>query len=88
MAQFGRAFDYFDITQMRTMSTVTTAPIGSRPAERIYLTYVRDLLRQGKAYLCFATKDELADISARQQAAKIPSGCSGTWAIWRDASPG
>jgi glutamyl-tRNA synthetase len=45
------------------------------------------LLRQGKAYPCFATKNELADITDRQQAAKIPTGYYGSWAIWRDADP-
>jgi glutamyl-tRNA synthetase len=49
---------------------------------------VRELLRQSKAYLCFAPKDELADIATRQQAAKIPTGYYGSWASWRDADPG
>ena len=45
---------------------------------------MRELLRDGKAYLCFATKEELADITARQQATKLPTGYYGRWAIWRD----
>lgn len=53
--------------------------------EQVYLTYVRELLRRGQAYPCFATKEELAEITARQQAAKLPTGYYGTWALWRDA---
>jgi glutamyl-tRNA synthetase len=49
------------------------------------MSYARELLRQDKAYLCFATPDELADIRNRQQAAKVPPGYYGEWAIWRDA---
>ena len=48
---------------------------------------MRELLRAGKAYPCFATKEELAEITARQQAAKLPTGYYGRWALWRDAAP-
>jgi glutamyl-tRNA synthetase len=46
---------------------------------------VRDLLRRGLAYPCFATKDELAEIAARQKATGALPGYYGDWAIWRDA---
>ena len=39
----------------------------------------------GKAYLCFATSEELADIRTRQQLLKRATGYYGEWAIWRDA---
>ena len=51
----------------------------------LYLAYVRDLLRRGRAYPCFATKDELAEIAARQKATGALPGYYGDWAIWRDA---
>ena len=35
----------------------------------IYLTYARELLRNGRAYPCFATRAELAEIADRQRAA-------------------
>ncbi len=85
--QFARAFDYFHIAPDEADERGTYGPYRQSARERIYLTYVRHLLRQGKAYLCFATKDELADITARQQAAKLPTGYYGKWAIWRDADP-
>ncbi|MGH3812662.1 MAG: glutamate--tRNA ligase [Pseudonocardiaceae bacterium] len=86
--QFARAFDYFDLRPDESDDDAGAyGPYRQSARETIYLTYVRHLLRQGQAYLCFATKDELADITARQQAAKLPTGYYGKWAIWRDADP-
>jgi glutamyl-tRNA synthetase len=87
LEQFDRAFDYFRIQPTEGAGNGEYGPYHQSARERIYLTYVRHLLRQGQAYHCFATRDELADITARQQAAKIPPGYYGTWAIWRDADP-
>ncbi|MDQ3760282.1 MAG: glutamate--tRNA ligase family protein [Actinomycetota bacterium] len=87
LAQFARAFDYFGIHSDEDDDHGSYGPYRQSARARIYLTYARELLRQGKAYLCFATKDELADITARQQAAKIPTGYYGSWALWRDADP-
>src|SRR5581483_1219445 len=85
-AQFDRAFEYFGIASDEAPGG-PYAPYLQSQRERIYLTYVRELMRQGQAYPCFATKDELAEITARQQATKLPTGYYGTWAIWRDADP-
>ncbi|HJT02855.1 MAG TPA: glutamate--tRNA ligase family protein [Pseudonocardiaceae bacterium] len=87
LTQFARAFDYFGIRPDEDEEHGSYGPYRQSRRDRIYLSYVRELLRQGRAYLCFATKDELADITARQQAAKIPTGYYGSWAIWRDAGP-
>jgi glutamyl-tRNA synthetase len=87
LAQFERAFDYFRIQPTEGAGNGEYGPYHQSARERIYLTYVRHLLLQGRAYLCFATRDELADITARQQAAKVPPGYYGTWALWRDADP-
>ena len=88
LVQFARAFDYFGLPPDEDDPQGSYGPYRQSARDRIYLTYVRELLRQGTAYLCFATKDELADIAARQQAAKIPTGYYGSWARWRDADPG
>jgi glutamyl-tRNA synthetase len=87
LAQFVRAFDYFGLHADEDDEHGYYGPYRQSRRERIYLTYVRELLRQGKAYPCFATKEELAEITARQQAAKLPTGYYGSWAIWRDADP-
>jgi glutamyl-tRNA synthetase len=87
LTQFARAFDYFGIPSDEDDAHGRYGPYHQSARADIYLSYVRELLRQGTAYLCFATKDELADITARQQAAKIPTGYYGPWALWRDADP-
>jgi len=85
--QFAEGFAYFDISPDEDELTGRYGPYTQSARQEIYLTYVRDLLRQDKAYLCFATKDDLAGIAARQKAAGALPGYYGTWAIWRDASP-
>lgn len=85
LEQFAGAFRYFDTLPDEDDSNGDYGPYRQSARETIYLTYARELLRQGKAYLCFATAAELADSRARQQEAKIPPGYYGRWAIWRDA---
>jgi glutamyl-tRNA synthetase len=84
--QFDRAFAHFGIQPDEAEGTGAYGPYHQSQRSEIYLTYVRELLREGKAYPCFATKDELDDITARQRAAKLPTGYYGKWATWRDAS--
>lgn len=50
----------------------------------IYQAFVRNLLERGLAYPCFASAEELAAVREQQQAAKIPPGYYGKWALWRD----
>jgi glutamyl-tRNA synthetase len=84
--QFGRAFDYFGIGSEESADG-PYAPYLQSARERIYLTYVRELMRAGRAYPCFCTRDELAEMTGRQQATKVPTGYYGSWARWRDADP-
>jgi glutamyl-tRNA synthetase len=83
--QFARAFGYFRIPPDEDDQTGAYGPYRQSERATIYLTYAREMLRSGKAYLCFATPEELAEIRARQQLAKLPTGYYGDWAIWRDA---
>jgi glutamyl-tRNA synthetase len=85
--QFWRAFEYFGIDPLEDDTNGAYGPYLQSARADIYLTYVRQLLRDGKAYLCFATREELAAATAEQQAAKVPTGYYGKWAIWRDATP-
>ncbi len=59
-----------------------------RQSERaeIYHTFAKDLVRQGKAYPCFCTEEEVSAIRAEQEAQKLTPGYWGKWAIWRDAT--
>jgi glutamyl-tRNA synthetase len=83
--QFAQGFAYFDILPDEDEVTGRYGPYTQSARQDIYLTYVRELLRQDKAYPCFATKEDLADIAARQKAAGALPGYYGQWAIWRDA---
>ena len=59
-----------------------------RQSERaeIYQTYAKQLIREGKAYPCFCTEEELSAIRERQESEKLTPGYYGEFAIWRDAS--
>ena len=83
--QFAEAFAYFSIEPQENDQTGHYGPYAQSGRAGTYLTYVRELLRQGRAYPCFATKADLEEIAARQRAAGALPGYYGTWAIWRDA---
>ena len=85
IAQFAVAFDYFGVASDETDETGAYAPYIQSERADIYLTYVREFLRDGRAYPCFATKEELTAATDQQRAAKVPTGYYGPWAIWRDA---
>ena len=50
----------------------------------IYQAYAKYLLEQGKAYPCFATSEELEEMRAKQEAAKVRTGYYGVWAKYRN----
>ena len=52
----------------------------------IYQSYAKYLLEQGKAYPCFATQEELDEMRAKQEAAKVRTGYYGVWAKYRNLS--
>ncbi len=83
--QFAEAFEYFRIVPDEDDATGNYGPYTQSAREEIYLSYVRELLRQGKAYPCFETKQEAEDRAARQRAAGALPGYYGQWATWRDA---
>src|SRR5438046_2503727 len=62
-------------------------PYTQSARAQTYLTYVRELLRQGRAYVDFTTRQDLEEISARQREAGALPGYYGKWATWRDADP-
>ena len=52
----------------------------------IYQTYVKELIRQGLAYPCFCTPEELEGLRAEQEAMKVRTGYHGKWAKYRGIS--
>lgn len=85
-AQFERAFSYFGLQPDEPEGAY--GPYRQSQRSEIYWSFARELLRTGHAYPCFATKEELAEISAAQRTLKLPTGYYGRWAPWRDADPG
>ncbi len=57
-----------------------------RQSERseIYQSFVKSLIREGKAYPCFCTEEELAEAHKLQEKNKENFGYYGKYAIWRD----
>ena len=55
----------------------------SKRAE-IYQTYVKELIRQGLAYPCFCSAEELEAVRGEQEAQKLRTGYYGKWAKHRD----
>lgn len=52
----------------------------------IYQTYAKYMIGQGKAYPCFATAEDLEEMRAKQEAAKVRTGYYGVWAKYRNLS--
>ncbi len=87
LAQFTRAFGYLDLVADEDVTAGLYGPYRQSERELIYHSYARELLRRGLAYVCFATREELTQLTTRQESLKVPTGYYGEWAIWRDADP-
>jgi glutamyl-tRNA synthetase len=85
--QFARAFKYFDIESDENDSNSKWGPYEQSKRELIYHTYARELLRADRAYPCFCTREELAQMTEEQLAAKLQTGYYGSWARCRNLSP-
>ncbi len=53
----------------------------------IYKVVIKHLLRTGRAYPCFYTQEELAELRKKQEAEKVIPGVYGIYAKYRDLSP-
>src|SRR6516165_392082 len=63
--QFAEAFEYFSIGPDEDDQTGRYGPYTQSARAQIYLTYVRELMRQGRAYPCFETKEQAEARAAR-----------------------
>ena len=61
-------------------------PYQQSERTEIYQTYVKDLIKQGLAYPCFMTEEELANIREEQEINKVRTGVYGIYAADRDLS--
>ena len=60
------------------------APYRQRQRKDIYHVYAKRLVKEGKAYPCFCTEEELTRMHEEQETLKENFGYYGKWAIWRD----
>lgn len=60
------------------------APYRQRQRKDIYHVYAKRLVKEGMAYPCFCTEDELAKMHEEQELQKDNFGYYGKYAIWRD----
>lgn len=79
----------FDMTPDEGMTseneeTGDYGPYKQSERKEIYQAYAKYLIEQGKAYPCFASQQELEEMRAKQEAAKIRPGYYGVWAKYRD----
>lgn len=58
-------------------------PYKQSERKQIYQAYAKHLIEQGKAYPCFCLPEELEQIRAKQEEAKIRPGYYGVWAKYR-----
>jgi glutamyl-tRNA synthetase len=84
--QFARAFKYFDIESDENDSNSKWGPYEQSKRELTYHTFARELMRRDQAYPCFCTREELAQMTEEQQAAKVHTGYYGSWARCRNLS--
>ncbi len=59
-------------------------PYKQSQRKEIYEAYAKYLIEQGKAYPCFCSPEEVEEIRAKQEAAKIRPGYYGVWAKYRN----
>ena len=86
--QFARGFKYFRIESDENDSNAKWGPYEQSKRELIYHTYARELLRTERAYLCFCTREELAQMTEEQLAAKVQTGYYGSCASEQPAVRG
>ena len=61
-------------------------PYRQRQRADIYHVFAKKLVKEGKAYPCFCTEEELTAMREQQEAAKVNFGYYGQFAMWRDRS--
>ena len=61
-------------------------PYKQSNRKEIYQAYAKYMISIGKAYPCFATAEELDEMRAKQEVAKVRPGYYGVWAKYRNLS--
>ena len=81
------SLETFDILpQEGALNGGNYGPYTQSDRKEIYQTYIKDLIKTGKAYPCFMTKEELQEIREGQELRKEAIGIYGHYAVDRDLS--
>ncbi|MGK4580699.1 glutamate--tRNA ligase [Kitasatospora sp. HPMI-4] len=86
-ADFERIFQYFSLMPDEDEQGGAYGPYRQSDREAIYLSYVRELLRDSLAYPCFCGPEELAAAAEEQQKSRSQLGYYGRWAVCRNLDP-
>jgi len=84
------SLDYFGIkfdegAEVQTQSSgISYGPFYQRQRAEVYQTYVKDLVKQGLAYPCFCSEEEIDAMRKRQTENKLDIGYYGEWAKCRN----
>ena len=77
---------HFDEGATADGETGSYGPYWQSQRSDIYKCFVKKLVAEGKAYPCFMSEEEIAEIRASQEAAKLNPGIYGEYARCRDWS--
>ena len=67
-----------------TEETGDYKPYKQSDRMEIYHAFIKHLIKEGKAYPCFATTEELDELRKNQESQNITPGYYGEWAVYRD----
>ena len=76
----------YDEGATKTGDSGAYGPYRQRQRADIYHVFAKQLVKQGDAYPCFCTEEELAAIHEEQEKKKDNFGYFGPYAVWRDRS--
>ncbi|HEY0934957.1 MAG TPA: glutamate--tRNA ligase family protein [Trebonia sp.] len=86
LAQFEAGFGYFGIAADESDGAGGGyGPYTQSARAAVYQSYVRELMRQGRAYPCFESPEQAQERTTRQKTVGALPGYYGEWATWRDA---
>jgi glutamyl-tRNA synthetase len=84
--KFGIDYDEGDMEDGTSVGEY--GPYTQSERANIYKTYIRKMLKDGLAYPCFMTSDELESLRSQQEKAGARPGYYGEWAVWRNKKEG
>ncbi|MEU6541303.1 glutamate--tRNA ligase family protein [Streptomyces sp. NPDC047000] len=84
--EFARVFRYFGLEPDEGGPGDPWGPYRQSEREAVYLSYVRELAREQRAYPCFCSAERLEDNAREQRRSRSPLGYYGKWARCRSLS--